>query len=97
MSDIGSGIGSYLRQDSDYDTIIVRENVDTNKKLALYSEDGTKTEISTSTSISSDNKMCFVNVADVMYCMNGSDPFGKLSGTTYTVPSNVPTNFAPAF
>lgn len=97
LSDIGSGIGSYLRQDSDYDTIIVRENVDTNKKLALYSEDGTKTEISTSTSISSDNKMCFVNVADVMYCMNGSDPFGKLSGTTYTVPSNVPTNFAPAF
>jgi len=29
--------------------------------------------------------------------MNGVDKFGKLSGTTYTTPSTVPSNFAPAF
>ena len=84
-------------QDSFYDTILVRENVDTSKKLVKYAEDGTATAISTGANISSDNKMCFVNVADTMFCMNGSDPFGKLVDTTYTVPTNVPTNFAPAF
>lgn len=41
--------------------------------------------------------MVFQNVADVIYCMNGSDYFGKLSGTTYTVPSTGVANFAPAF
>lgn len=93
----GFGIGSYLRQDEFYDTILVRENVDTSKKLAEYKEDWTKTEISTGANITSDNRMCFVNVADTMYCMNGVDPFGKLSWTTYTVPTNVPTDFAPKF
>lgn len=97
LSSVWKGIWSYLRQDEFYDTILVRENIDTSKKLATYKEDGTKTEISTGANIASDNRMCFVNVADTMFCMNGSDKFGKLSGTTYTVPSNVPTNFAPAF
>jgi hypothetical protein len=41
--------------------------------------------------------MFFQNVGDVIYCMNGSDPFGKLSGTTYSQPSTGISNFAPAF
>ena len=41
--------------------------------------------------------MCFVNVADMLFCMNGVDKFWKLVDTTYSVPANVPTNFAPKF
>ena len=42
--------------------------------------------------------MSFTNIADVIYCFNGSDLMGKLSGTTYsTVTSAVPSNFAPSF
>ena len=84
-------------QDSFYDTLLVRENYDSSKKLVKYKEDGTATAISTAANITSDNRMCFVNVADTMFCMNGVDKFGKLVGTTYSIPSNVPTNFAPAF
>jgi hypothetical protein len=63
----------------------------------VYDEEGNKTEIDTGANITSDNKMCFVNVADMLFCMNGEDPFGKLVDTTYSVPSTVPTDFAPKF
>ena len=97
LNSVGKGLGSYLKDDEFYDRIVVRENVDTDKKLALYDIEGNKTEISTGENIESDNKMCFVNVADTLYCMNGADKFGKLVDTTYSVPANVPTNFAPKF
>ncbi len=42
--------------------------------------------------------MTFTNIGDVIYCFNGSDLMGKLSGTTYTtVTANVPASFAPSF
>lgn len=41
--------------------------------------------------------MSFVNVGDVIYCMNGSDLYGKLSNTTYSNPSTGVANLAPAF
>lgn len=97
LSSVAKGLGSFLRDDEFYDRIAVRENVATNKKLALYDIDGNKTEISTGALVSSDNKMCFVNVADTLYCMNGADKFWKLVGTTYSNPANVPANFAPKF
>ena len=97
LSSTGKGMWAYLMDDEFYDTIVVRENVDTGKKLAKYKEDWTKTEINTGANITSDNRMCFVSVADTMYCMNGSDAFWKLVDTTYSIPSNVPTNFAPKF
>lgn len=97
LDSVAKWLGSYLRGDSFYDRILVRENVDTNKKLALYDESGNKTEVNTWANIASNNKMNFVNVAEDMYCMNGVDKFGKLSGTTYSIPTNVPTDFAPAF
>ncbi len=38
--------------------------------------------------------MNFVNVNDLLYCMNGTDGYGKLNGTTYTVAD---ANFKPKF
>lgn len=63
----------------------------------LIDETGTMTSIDTSTDIASNNKMRFLNVNNYILCMNGSDDFGKLTGTTYSNPSQVPTNFAPSF
>jgi len=91
------GIGSYLRTDPANDRLVIRHNQDTTEKLVTIEEDWTVLGIDTSTNIASDNRMFFQNVADVIYCMNGSDPFGMLSWTTYTTPSTGVNNFAPAF
>lgn len=90
-------IGAYLRTDPDNDRIIVRHNKDADEKLVSITAAWVVTDINTSTNIASDNRMSFTNIADVIYCMNGSDPFGKLSWTTYSVPSTGVSNFAPAF
>lgn len=91
------GIGSYLRTSAANDVMVVRHNTDATHKLYTLDASGALTSISTGANIASDNRMIFQNVADVIYCMNGSDYFGKLSGTTYTVPSTWVSNFAPAF
>jgi hypothetical protein len=91
------GIASYLRTSSANDRIIVRHNKDADEKLVSIEEDGTVTNINTSTFIASDNRMSFTNIGDVLYCMNWSDPFGKLSGTTYTQPATWVASFAPSF
>ena len=92
------GIWSYLRPNDLSSRLIVRENYDADKKIVLYDEDGTATPVTTWANITSDNRMCFINIADTVYCMNGSDKLGKLTGSTYTVDtSKIPTNFAPAF
>lgn len=91
------GIGSYLRTDPNNDRIIIRHNITSVRKLYHVNlEWWTMWEIVTNSDISSDNRMRFYNVADVLYCMNGSDDFWKLSGTTYTIPAK-PAWFAPAF
>jgi len=82
------GIGSYLRANSANDRIIIRHNITSVRKLyTLNTDDWTMTEITTNSDIASDNKMRFYNVADVLYCMNGSDDMGKLSWTTYSLPA----------
>ncbi len=91
------GIASYLRTSSANDRIIVRHNKDADEKLVSITEAWVVTDINTSTFIASDNRMSFLNIADVLYCMNWSDPFGKLSGTTYTQPSTWVASFAPSF
>ena len=88
-------IWSYLN--TSWDKIVLRHNIDSTHKLYTLWEDWTLTDIDTSTNISSDNRMNFQNVGNVIYCMNGSDWFGKLSWTTYTKPASVPSNFAPAY
>jgi hypothetical protein len=88
---------SYLRTDPTNDRIVVRHNQDTDKKLITLTEWWVLAEIDTSTNIASDNRMNFVNVWDVIYCMNGSDQYWKLSWTTYTVPNVGVPNFKPRF
>ena len=92
------GIWSYLRASSANDVMVVRHNTDWTHKLYTLDSSGTLVSIVTAALIASDNKMAFTNIADVIYCFNGSDLMGKLSGTTYsTVTANVPANFAPSF
>ncbi len=57
-----------------------------------------QTSITTGSDIASNNRMNFTNGVEIVYCMNGSDLFASLSGTTYaTITANVPSSFAPAF
>ena len=95
--DYPRGIGAYLRTVASSTRLVVRHNKDADEKLYTIDSDGVATSINTGSDIASDARMRFFNVADVVYCMNGVDKFGKLSGTTYTIPSAVPSNFAPAF
>lgn len=90
-------IGSYNRTDPSNSRLVVRHNTDSTHKLYSITTAWVETSISTSSDISSNNRMTFTNVNDVIYCMNWSDNFGKLSGTTYTTPSTWVSNFAPAF
>jgi len=76
---------------------VVRHNTDATHKLYSITTAGVATSILTDTNIASDNRMSFVNVGDVIYCMNGSDGFGKLNGTTYTTPNTGIVSFAPSF
>jgi len=89
--------GSYLRTLTANDRIIVRHAQDTNKELVTITSAWVVTDISTSTDITSTARMTFLNVWDVIYCMNWSDDFWKLSATTYTTPSTWIANFAPSF
>lgn len=91
------GIGSYLRTVPANDRLVVRHNQSATQKLVVIDELWAITPVTTAANIASDNRMFFQNIADVVYCMNGSDPFWKLSGTTYTVPSTGVANFSPAF
>lgn len=95
--DYPRGIWSYLRTVKANDRIIVRHNTDATHKLYTIDEDWVATSITTAWNIASDNRMSFLNTWDVIYCMNGSDDYWKLSATTYTTPSTGITNFAPAF
>jgi len=95
--DYPKGIWSYLRANPSNDRLIVRHNTDATHKLYTIEEDGTTTSITTASDISSDNRMNFLNIWDVIYCMNGSDDYGKLNWTTYTTPSTWVTNLAPSF
>lgn len=92
------GIGSYLRADPANDVMVVRHNKDADEKMVTITSAWVVTNINTAALIASDNKMTFTNIGDVIYCFNGSDLMGKLSGTTYTtVTANVPASFAPSF
>lgn len=90
-------IGRYYRTDPTNDRMVVRHNTDGTHKLYTIDTLWTATSISTGADITSDARMRFLNVADVVYCMNWVDQFGKLSWTTYTKPWTVPSNFAPSF
>lgn len=94
---IPKGIGAYLRPNTDDDRLIVRQNVSGTQKLISINENGIQTNITTGSDIVSDNNMNFTSIGDNIYCMNGSDLYGKLSGTTYTIPTPGIVGFAPNF
>lgn len=81
------GIWVYSRASDNDDSLIIRHNQDTNKKLVTIANDWTITEINTSTLITSDNRMSFVSGWDSMHCMNWLDSFWVLNGTTYINPN----------
>lgn len=91
------GIGAYIRASSTDDRIVVRHNTDATHKLYTITSTWTTTSIVTGANITSDNRMHFQNGNDVIFCMNGVDIIGKLSGTTYTTLSAIPASFAPSF
>lgn len=81
------GIGTYIRSTPANNKMVVRHNTDATHKLYTVDSAGVIVSIDTGTDITSDNRMTFTNIGDVIYCMNGVDDFGKLSDTTYTTPS----------
>lgn len=95
--DYPRGIWAYYRTVSNNDRLIVRHNTDSTHKLYTIATDGTATSIDTSSDIVSDNRMTFLNVWDVIYCMNWVDDLWKLAWTTYTTPSTGISNFSPSF
>jgi len=90
-------IWTYYRTNSSNDVLVVRHAQDTNKELVTIDTLWNITAIDTSTNILSSNRMTFLNVWDIIYCMNGSDNLWKLNWTTYTTPSTWIANFAPSF
>ena len=68
------GIGSYRRAVVANSRLVARQNVSGTEKLVTIDSSGTQVAISTGSNITSDNRMRFQNVADVIYCMNGVDP-----------------------
>lgn len=94
----GKGMVSYIRATASNDSIICRFNTDaTHKLVGVNPSTYTTTSIVTAGNIVSDNRMTFATAGDAVYCMNGSDLYGKLSGTTYTVPATGVANFNPKF
>ena len=85
-------IWSYLRATATNDVLVVRHNQDATHKLVTLTEGWTLTAISTATNITSDAKMNFTNIWDVIYCMNYTDDFWMLSWTTYSLPTTWLTN-----
>jgi hypothetical protein len=90
-------IWEYYRADPANNVLVVRHNQEATKKLVTITSAWVVTAITTAANIASDNRMSFSNIWDVVYCMNGSDDFWKLSWTTYTTPNVWIASFAPSF
>lgn len=97
LNSVAHWIAGYYMEDRNYDTIAIRANIDTTKKIGLYDKDGTLTAIDTSTHITTDDRMNFTNVAEKLFCMNGVDTIWVIDSGAYSVLSDVPANFAPRF
>lgn len=93
-----SGIAPYLRATPANDSIVIAYQYSgTQGLVAVDPITWAQTQITTNGNLISTNMTNFVCTNDSLYVMNGSDPFGKLNGTTYTTPSTGISNFNPAF
>lgn len=86
------GIGSYLRASSTNDRLLVYQN----SKVKSLTTAGVSTDC-TGITFTGTSRMNFTNTGDVCYCMNWTDQYTKLSGTTLTQPAAVPASFAPSY
>ena len=77
------GIGSYLRSSSANDVMVIRQTVDSTHKLVTLTTGGTQTSIDTASIITAETRMNFVNIGDLIFCMDGTTIW-QLSGTTFT-------------
>lgn len=77
------GITAYLRASSANDRLIVNHNAG----LISITEAWVQTAVTNT--ITADVRMDFTNIGDVLYCMNWTDEYGKLSWTTYTEPQTL--------
>lgn len=85
-------IGSYLRASSINDRLAVYQNL----KVKSLTTDWTSTDC-TGITFTGTWRMNFTNIGDILYCMNWTDQFTKLSWTTLTQPITVPSSFAPSY
>lgn len=65
--------------------------------LVTLDSAGTQVNIATAALITVETRMNFLSANDAVYCMNGVDLYGKLSGTTYTNPASGIATFKPSF
>lgn len=91
------GITNYTRVSSANNRLVFGYKADSTHYLTTLDSSGNQVDISTSTNITSENRMRFLPANDAIYCMNWVDSYGKLSWTTYTVPSTGIATFKPAF
>lgn len=78
------GVGYGIGYDSRNDQIVVRYDYSATQKIVLVDPDtGVVTPVTTGTNITSSDKMRFYSIGDSVYCLNGVDGIGQLTGTTY--------------
>lgn len=100
--DYPRGIWSYLDAVDPADNLLLvrHETTDPTEKIVTIDvTDGDTNPVDTWVLVSSLNRMRFMQVWGAVYCMNGSDDFGKydVASDTYSAPSTWISNFAPAF
>lgn len=94
----GKGMHPYIRASVSNDAIVTRFNSSATAKIVTVNPSTYAiTPITTGSNITSDNRMTFASAGDAVYCMNGVDAYGKLSGTTYSTPSTGVSGFNPKF
>lgn len=97
-SGYAKGLAVYYRSDPTQDSFIVSYPYSgTQKLLSINPTTYVQTPITTAALISADIRMNFMSANDSIYCMNGTDLYGKLNGTTYTTPTTGVSNFTPKF
>lgn len=91
------GITNYTRSSSANNRIVLGYKADATHYLTTLDSTGAQVDIATASLITVETRMNFLSANDSIYCMNGVDAYGKLSGTTYTNPSVGIATFKPAF